>query len=158
MAKKGKKAKSYKHPHPKHYSNLRANHPYVKSAKNREMIGTIIFGIILLGIIGVLIWGFATNWGNPKSKDEFQCGKFAVGTCHGRRMGALAAKNDEEESNEKFSCGKFAVGTCHGSQMAALAAKNASKAQLKESYCGGGCAAEWLQRTAAEDEFDAGVF
>ena len=127
MAKKGKKAKSYKHPHPKHYSNLRANHPYVKSAKNREMIGTIIFGIILLGIIGVLIWGFATNWGNPKSKDEFQCGKFAVGTCH-------------------------------GSQMAALAAKNASKAQLKESYCGGGCAAEWLQRTAAEDEFDAGVF
>ena len=60
MVKKGKKSKMV------HISTLHKNHPYVKAVRTRTTAGFVVLAIILLGIIGVVIWGFVSNWGQGK--------------------------------------------------------------------------------------------
>jgi len=106
MAKKGKRKKSSssKHSHPKRFSDLHHSHPYVKSVRKRETIGMIVFGVILLSIIGVLIWGFVTNWG--VSRSNF-CHKWKSTTCQGQAM-------DAESDQEDNFCHKWNSVTCQG--------------------------------------------
>ena len=67
MAKKGKKSKMV------HISKLHKNHPYVKAVQTRTTAGFVVLAIILLGIIGVVIWGFVTNWGQGKANENYSC-------------------------------------------------------------------------------------
>ena len=163
MAKKGKKSKMV------HISKLHKNHPYVKAIQTRTTVGYIVLAIILLAIIGVMIWGFVTNWGQAKnekycgsctkyqvsepSDEEFtanHCGKYGVGSCHGMQMAGM--------SSEEFTanhCGKYGVGSCHGMQMAA------ARSRIKETFCPGGCGADYFRRyprNQEDDEIDSGIF
>jgi hypothetical protein len=151
MVKKGKKSKMV------HISTLHKNHPYVKAVRTRTTAGFVVLAIILLGIIGVVIWGFVTNWGQGKGTDNYcgsctryspremeepptekftsdHCGKHLAGQCTGGF-----------EVSEKFTsdhCGKHLAGQCTG-----------GFDEVPESYCCG--------RTPIPsygEEFDAGVF
>ena len=137
MAKKGKKSKMV------HISKLHKNHPYVKAIQTRTTVGYIVLAIILLAIIGVMIWGFVTNWG--QAKNEKYCG-----SCTKYQV--------SEPSDEEFTanhCGKYGVGSCHGMQMAA------ARSRIKETFCPGGCGADYFRRyprNQEDDEIDSSIF
>ena len=127
MAKKGKKSKMV------HISKLHKNHPYVKAVRTRTTAGFVVLAIILLGIIGVVIWGFVTNWGQGKKTDSY------CGSCT-----RYSPKEMEEPPTEKFTsdhCGKHLAGQCN------------SFDEVPESYC---CGRPTLPTYG--EEFDAGVF
>ena len=128
MAKKGKKSKMV------HISKLHKNHPYVKAVQTRTTAGFVVLAIILLGIIGVVIWGFVTNWGHGESNENYSCGSCT----------RYSTQEMEESPEEKFTadhCGKHLAGKCN------------SLDDVSESYC---CGRPPLPTYG--EEFDAGVF
>ncbi len=127
MAKKGKKSKMV------HISKLHKNHPYVKAVQTRTTAGFVVLAIILLGIIGVVIWGFVTNWGQGKANENYSCGSCTK----------YSSRDMEESPEEKFTadhCGKHLAGQCNN-------------LDVSESYC---CGRPPLPTYG--EEFDAGVF
>ncbi len=129
MAKKGKKSKMV------HISKLHKNHPYVKAVQTRTTAGFVVLAIILLGIIGVIIWGFVTNWGHGEANENYSCGSCT----------RYSTQEVEESPEEKFTadhCGKHLAGQC-----------DESLDNVSESYC---CARPPLPTYG--EEFDAGVF
>jgi len=143
MAKKGKKSKMV------HISTLHKNHPYVKAF--------VVLAIILLGIIGVVIWGFVTNWGQGKANENYSCGSCT----------RYSTREMEESPEEKFTadhCGKHLAGQCAESLGVSekftadhcgkhLAGQCDESLGVSESYC---CARPPLPTYG--EEFDAGVF
>ena len=150
MAKKGKKSKMV------HISTLHKNHPYVKAVQTRTTAGFVVLAIILLGIIGVVIWGFVTNWGQGKANENYSCGSCT----------RYSTREMEESPEEKFTadhCGKHLAGQCAESLGVSekftadhcgkhLAGK-CNSFDVSESYC---CGRPPLPTYG--EEFDAGVF
>ena len=100
MAKKGKKSKMV------HISKLHKNHPYVKAVRTRTTAGYVVLALILLGLIGVIIWGFVTNWGAGQGKDNYSCSSCT----------RYSTQDVEDSPEEKFTanhCGKHLAGQCN---------------------------------------------
>jgi len=153
MAKKGKKSKMV------HISKLHKNHPYVKAVRTRTTAGFVVLAIILLGIIGVVIWGFVTNWGQGKANENWSCG-----SCTN-----YSTRDMEESPEEKFTadhCGKHLASQCTeglddlsekftadhcGKHLASQCTEGLD--DVSESYC---CGRKPLPTYG--EEFDAGVF
>ena len=117
-----------------HISKLHKNHPYVKAVQTRTTAGFVVLAIILLGIIGVVIWGLVTNWGHQSKNENYSCG-----SCTKYNI-----RDVEDSPEEKFTadhCGKHLAGQCDESL------------NVSESYC---CARPPLPTYG--EEFDAGVF
>jgi len=129
MAKKGKKSKMV------HISKLHKNHPYVKAVRTRTTAGYVVLALILLGLIGVIIWGFVTNWGAGQGKDNYSCSSCT----------RYSTQDVEDSPEEKFTanhCGKHLAGQC-----------TEGFDDVSESYC---CGRPPLPSYG--EEFDAGVF
>jgi len=151
MAKKGKKSKMV------HISKLHKNHPYVKAVQTRTTAGFVVLAIILLGIIGVIIWGFVTNWGHGEANENYSCGSCT----------RYSTQEVEESPEEKFTadhCGKHLAGQCDETLNVSekftadhcgkhLAGQCDESLNVSESYC---CARPPLPTYG--EEFDAGVF
>jgi hypothetical protein len=152
MAKKGKKSKMV------HISKLHKNHPYVKAVRTRTTVGYVVLALILLGIIGVIIWGFVTNWGAGQGKDNYSCSsctrystqdvedsseeKFTSDHCGKHLAGQCTGGFDVSEKFTSDHCGKHLAGQCTG-----------GFDEVPESYC---CGRPTLPTYG--EEFDAGVF